>query len=220
VSLASRNGHIRIVLVDDHHLVREGVRLMLAADDSLQIVGEASTREEALAIVDRKRPDVLLLDISLGATDAIPMIPGMLMRQPGLRILVLTMHGDAETVRQALLAGAAGYLIKGAYASELIASVHAVARGERYLHTSVTATIVNDSIRWMQSGSELTAREREILSLFAAGQAPAAIAQSLGISTNTVRRHLANLGTKLELHGRAALTRYATDHGVVRSTAG
>jgi len=218
--VAQGNSHIRIVLVDDHHLVREGLRLLLSAHDDVQIVGEASTREEAFVIVDRQRPDLVLLDITLGATDAMPMIPALLMRQPELRILVLTMHSDAETVRQALLAGAAGYLIKGAYASELVASVRAVARGERYLHTSVTATVVNDSIRWLQSGSELTAREREILSLFASGQTAAFIGQSLGISTNTVRRHLANLGSKLDLRGRSALTRYATDHGVVRSTHG
>jgi DNA-binding NarL/FixJ family response regulator len=161
---------------------------------------------------------VVILDITLGDTDGIPLIAAVRAAQPRASVLVLSMHRDPETVRQALLGGAVGYLVKGAYASELLASIRAVARGERYLHSSVTDTVIDDSIRWIRAGSELTAREREVLSLFASGMSATAIGRSLGISANTVRRHLANLAAKLNLKGRPALTRYANQHGVVRSS--
>jgi two-component system, NarL family, response regulator NreC len=206
----------RVALVDDHHIVRQGLRLLIASEADLEVVGEADGRDEAFELVERERPDVLLLDISLGDQDALPMIAAFHARFPSMRVLVLTMHSDAETVRQSLIAGAAGYVIKGAVASELTQGIRAVARGERYLHSSITAYVVDDSLQWLQSGSGLTTREREILSLFAAGHSPSAIGRSLGISVNTVRRHLANVTTKHGLHGRAALTRYAAERGMIR----
>lgn len=214
--IPSNGQPIRVGLIDDHNVVREGLRLLLTEQDDVAVVGEAATRDEALAMVRDVQPDVVVLDISLGDTDGVPLISILRAAHPQTSVLVLSMHRDPETVRQALLGGAGGYLVKGAFASELVASVRAVARGERYLHSSVTDTVITDSIRWMRSGSDLTAREREVLSLFASGLSAAAIGRSLGISTNTVRRHLANLGTKLHLKGRPDLTRYATEHGLVR----
>ncbi len=209
---------IRVGLIDDHHVVREGLRMLLSDQGDVEVVGEASTRDDALTMVRDARPDVVILDITLGDTDGIPLIAAVRAAQPRASVLVLSMHRDPETVRQALLGGAVGYLVKGAYASELLASIRAVARGERYLHSSVTDTVIDDSIRWIRAGSELTAREREVLSLFASGMSATAIGRSLGISANTVRRHLANLAAKLNLKGRPALTRYANQHGVVRSS--
>ena len=208
-------GVIRVALVDDHHLIREGLRLVLAVDERFQIVGEAATREGAFDLVDATWPDVLVLDLTFPDGDALPLLRDLRTRHPRLAIVILTMHSDPETVRQALAAGASGYVVKGAHSHELFAAIEAVARGERYLHSSVTSAIVDDSIRWQQTG-RMSAREREILSLLASGHPPAEIARTLAISVHTVRRHIANLSAKLGLRGTNALTRYAIRHGLVR----
>jgi len=137
-------------------------------------------------------------------------------REPELRVIVLTMHSDPETVRQALAAGAVGYLVKGAQSRELIEAIRAVARGDRYLHSSVTGAVVDDSVRWFEAGA-MSVREREVLSLLAAGRTPAQIADALDISVHTVRRHLANMSTKLGVKGMNALTRYAIRNGLDRT---
>lgn len=206
---------IRVGLVDDHHLVREGLRLVLAGDDRFEVVGEASTQADASNLVAASKPDVLVLDLTFPDGDALPLVRDLRSRHPDLRIVVLTMHSDPETVRQALAAGASGYLVKGAHSQELFAAILAVARGERYLHSSVTGAIVDDSVRWLQTGP-MSIREREILSLLASGHPPAEIGRRLAISIHTVRRHIANLSTKLGLRGTNALTRYAIRHGLVR----
>jgi DNA-binding NarL/FixJ family response regulator len=206
---------IRVALVEDHHLVREGLRLAIAGADGFEIVGEAANRAAAIDLVATTRPDVLLLDLTLPEGDALPLLESLPAIQPGLRIIILTMHGDPETVRQALAAGASGYLIKGAHLEELFAAIRAVARGQRYLHSSVTETVVEDSIRWFRSGP-LSVREREILRLVASGHAPSEIGGMLGISVHTVRRHIANISDKLGLHGNNALTRYAIRSGLIR----
>ena len=206
---------IRVGLVDDHHLVREGLRLVLAGEDGFAVVGEASTRDGAFDLVAVSRPDVLVLDLTFPDGDALPLMRDLRTRHPDLRLVILTMHSDPETVRQTLAAGASGYLVKGAHSQELFAAIRAVWRGERYLHSSVTAAIVDDSIRWLQTGT-LSVREREVLSLLASGNPPAQIGRALDISVHTVRRHIANLSAKLGLHGTNALTRYAIRHGLVR----
>jgi DNA-binding NarL/FixJ family response regulator len=205
---------IRVALVEDHHLVREGLRLALASADGFEIVGEAASRAGAVDLVKAAHPDVLLLDLTLPEGDALPLLETLPALQPGLRIIILTMHSDPETVRQALAAGASGYLVKGAHLEELFAAIRAVARGQRYLHSSVTEAVVEDSIRWFKSGP-LSGREREILRLVASGHAPSAIAPMLGISVHTVRRHIANISEKLGLRGNNALTRYAIRSGLV-----
>jgi DNA-binding NarL/FixJ family response regulator len=205
---------VRVALVEDHHLVREGLRLALAGADGFEIVGEAANRADAVELVKATRPDVLLLDLTLPEGDALPLLESLPALQPGLRIIILTMHSDPETVRQALAAGASGYLVKGAHLEELFAAIRAVARGQRYLHSSVTDAVVEDSIRWFRSGP-LSVREREILRHLASGRAPSEIGGMLGISVHTVRRHIANISDKLGLHGNNALTRYAIRSGLV-----
>jgi DNA-binding NarL/FixJ family response regulator len=206
---------IRVALVEDHNLVREGLRLALAGADGFEIVGEAANRAGAVDLVTATRPDVLLLDLTLPEGDALPLLESLPALHPGLRIIILTMHSDPETVRQALAAGASGYLVKGAHLEELFAAIRAVARGQRYLHSSVTEAVVEDSVRWFKSGP-LSVREREILRLVASGHAPSEIGGMLGISVHTVRRHIANVSEKLGLHGNNALTRYAIRTGLVR----
>ena len=205
---------IRVALVEDHNLVREGLRLALAGAEGFEIVGEAASRAGAIDLVAATRPDVLLLDLTLPEGDALPLLESLPAIQPGLRIIILTMHSDPETVRQALAAGASGYLVKGAHLEELFAAIRAVARGQRYLHSSVTEAVVEDSIRWFRSGP-LSTREREILRLLASGHPPTEIGQMLGISVHTVRRHVANISEKLGIRGNNALTRYAIRSGLV-----
>jgi DNA-binding NarL/FixJ family response regulator len=207
---------IRVALVDDHHLVREGLRLVLANAAGIEVVGEAATHEAAFELLADAQPDVLLLDLTFPEGDGLPLLRAMRARYPSVRILVLTMDRGSETVRQALAAGASGYLVKGATSAELVEAIRAVARGDRYLHSSVTGAIVDDSIRWLRAGSDLSLREREILGLLGGGRNPTEIAGMLGISAHTVRRHIANLSAKLDLHGRSALMRYAHSHGLVR----
>lgn len=206
---------IRVALVEDHHLVREGLRLVLAGASGFEVVGEAAAQEDAFELVARTRPDVLLLDLTFPDGDSLPLLRALRTRHDELRIVILTMHSDPETVRQALAAGATGYLVKGAQSSELLEAIRAVTRGERYLHSSVTGAIVDDSMRWLQSGP-MSVREREVLTLLASGHAPAEIARRLNISVHTVRRHVANLSEKLGLRGTNALTRYAIRHGLIR----
>ena len=209
---------IRIALVDDHHLVREGLRLVLSSIDTLEVVGEAATHEEAFDLVADTRPDVLLLDLTFPEGDGLPLLRALKTLHPGLRVVVLTMDRGSETVRQAMVAGAQGYVVKGARSNDLLEAIQAVWRGERYLHSSVTGAIVDDAIRFNRAGSQLSLREREILSLLASGHPPGEVSQMLGISVHTVRRHVANLSDKLGLRGMTALTRYAVEHGLVRSS--
>lgn len=211
-----RQAPIRVALVDDHHLVREGLRALLTATDGFVVVGEAATDAEAFEVVAIARPEVLLVDLTFPEGDGLPLIRALRARHPDLRMVVLTMDRGSETVRQALFAGASGYVVKGARSRDLFEAIRAVWRGERYLHSSVTGAIVDATISGIGSGSPLTMREREILGLIAGGRSPTEVARMLGISVHTVRRHLANTSAKLELHGRGELTRHALNHGLAR----
>lgn len=206
---------IRIALVEDHHLVRDGLRLVLGAQRDIIVVGEAADREEALDGLPTLHPHIILLDITLGDDDGVVLLRDLRARIPGVRIVVLTMHRDPETVRQALQAGAAGYVAKGARSDELMAAIWAAADGERYIHQSV-AEIIDDPARSAGQTGQLTDREREVLARLAAGATAAEIGRALGISRFTVRRHVANLSQKLGVHGPQALTRYALRHGIIR----
>jgi DNA-binding NarL/FixJ family response regulator len=206
---------IRVVLVDDHHLVREGLRLVLGVADGVEVVGEAESHRAALEVMDAVPADVMVLDLGLGDTIGFETLRAVRARHPATRILVLTMHRDPETVRQALLAGAAGYVVKGAHARELVDAIRAVVRGERYLHSSVTAAVIDDSLRVYDEGGGLTAREREILRLLAAGMSAPRIGGELGISAHTVHRHVANISAKLGTRGVVPLVRYAIERGLV-----
>ncbi len=210
---------IRIVLVEDHQLVREGLRLLLEQEPEFEIAGESASPEEAVEQALAQRPDLILLDIALADDDAIPLIGLLRARAPASRVLVLSMYADAETVRQALLAGAAGYLVKGASAVELTAAIRAVARGEIFLHSAIAGVVLNDGLRWLRTGAALSPREREVVSLLGDGRAPGRIAETLGISVHTVRRHLANAAEKLHVRGTAALRSYAVAHGFTRHLA-
>jgi DNA-binding NarL/FixJ family response regulator len=207
---------IRVALVDDHQLVREGLRLVLGGDKGFEVVGEATTHEEAFELVAVTRPEVLLLDLTFPEGDGLPLLRVLRTRYPDLRVIIVTMDRGSESVRQALVAGASGYIVKGARSRDLFEAIRAVARGEVYLHSSIAGAIVDDSIRLTRTGQQLSVREREILSLLASGRSPAEVGRILGISVHTVRRHVANLSDKLGIHGIQALTIYAISHGLTR----
>jgi two-component system NarL family response regulator len=206
----------RVLLVDDHAVVREGLALLIGRHADLEVIAETGDAQEAVAIAAAQGPDVVLMDIGLGDEDGVSVIEAIHARSPAARILVLSMFVDAETVRQALLAGAAGYVVKGAGAAELVAAIRAVAAGRTFLHSSIAGIVLDDGLRWLRAGAPLSPREREVLSLLAAGRSARLIGHALGISTNTVRRHLANTADKLGVHGSRALSRYALDHGLAR----
>lgn len=210
------SARVSVAIVEDHALVREGLRRILESEPRIEIAGEAADAAEAFALVERTRPDVALVDLTLGEGDGIPLVRGLGVRYPGMRTVAVTMHRDGETVRQAFLAGAAGYVVKGASGAELIGAIRAVARGERYVHSAVAGVMVADSLRWLRHGQRLSPREREVLRLLAAGRTAVDVGRVLGISAHTVRRHIANLMTKLGVRGRVALARYAIEHDLVR----
>ena len=164
---------IRIVLVDDHAVVREGLRLVLGQFADISVVGEASDERQAIELAERVRPDIVIMDIALGSKDGVAGIEAILARVPESRVLVLTMFHDAETLHQCLLAGASGYVVKGANSSDLVDAIRAISRGERYIHSSVVGLLVDDSLRWLRDGSGLSRREREVLSLLGGGRTPA-----------------------------------------------
>jgi DNA-binding NarL/FixJ family response regulator len=206
----------RILLVEDHELVREGLRLLLEQEPDFEIIGEASNVGQATDVALAQTPDVILLDIGLADEDGVPLIRVLAARAPASRILVLSMFADAETVRQALLAGAEGYLVKGASVRELTAAVRAVAAGGTFLHSAIAGVVLDDGLRWLRNGTPLSPREREVVSLLGDGRSPGWIAEALGISVHTVRRHVANAGEKLNVRGTGGLRSYAIGHGVAR----
>jgi len=210
---------IRVALVDDHALVREGLRRIVEREPDLEVCGEAASAAAAHVLAADAHPQVMLVDISLGEEDGIALIRELHSAHPDIRLVALTMHQHDETVRQAFLAGAAGFVVKGATGAELLAAIRAVARNQSYVHPAVASVLVVDSLRWLRQDDRLSPREIEVLRFITAGRTAAETGEALGISTNTVRRHVANLGTKAGVRGRVALTRYAIEHHLVHDEA-
>jgi two-component system, NarL family, response regulator NreC len=207
---------IRIGIVDDHALVREGLKLILETQPDLEVVGLASDPVSALALAAEERPDILLVDLSLDGADGVALVRDLRARHPAVRVIAVTMHRHEETVRQAFLAGAAGYVVKGAAGSDLLAAVRAVARNQHYVHPVVASVVVVDSLRWLRQTDRLSPREAEVLRLVSAGHTAVEAGRQLGISAHTVRRHVANMAAKVGVHGRVGLTRYALEHHLVQ----
>jgi two-component system response regulator NreC len=210
---------IRVGIVDDHALVRDGLRLILERERDIDVVGEAADPAGALALAAARRPHVMVVDLTLGGSDGIALLRDLTSRHPRIRLVTVTMHEHEETVRQAFLAGAAGYVVKGAPSSDLLAAVRAVARNQHYVHPVVASGVVVDSLRWLRQADRLTPREIEVLRLLTAGRTAAETGRQLGISAHTVRRHIANVTEKAGVHGRVALTRYALENHLVRDEA-
>jgi DNA-binding NarL/FixJ family response regulator len=206
---------VRVGIVDDHALVRDGLRLILEREPDIDVVGDAADAVGAFALAATRKPHVMVVDLTLGGSDGIALLRDLTSRHPRIRLVTVTMHEHAETVRQAFLAGAAGYVVKGAPSADLIAAVRAVARNQNYVHPVVASGVVVDSLRWLRQSDRLSPREIEVLRLLTAGRTAAETGRQLGISAHTVRRHIANVTDKAGVRGRVALTRYALEHHLV-----
>jgi DNA-binding NarL/FixJ family response regulator len=210
----------RILLVDDHAVLRAGLRLLLDAQADMQVIGEASDGSEALELCESLKPDLILLDLSmpgLGGLDAIPVVRKV---TPTSRILVLTMHDDESYLKSALRSGASGYVLKKAADSELLSAVRTVMRGELYVHPSLTRALAGDLLPSQDQLSDpwasLTDREREVLIGVARGLTAAEIAERLSLSPKTVETYRARGMEKLGLRSRAALVQYALTHQLLK----
>lgn len=205
---------IRILLAEDHTLVRKGLRSLLEGEDGLVVVDEAVDGREAVEKAGRLQPDIVLMDIAMPGLNGLEATRQLRQRHPRVQVVILTMYADEEYIPQLLEAGARGYVVKQAAPEELIAAVRAVHQGDIFLTPSVSRTVVQEYLQqaatMTRSGQDLlTPREREVLQLIAEGHPPRQIAQLLCISVKTVEAHRANLMRKLAASSTAELTRHA-----------
>jgi DNA-binding NarL/FixJ family response regulator len=210
---------IRVVIADDHAIVRAGLYALLSAQPDMQVVAEASSGAEALAALATHRPAVLLLDLSMPDLDGVETITRARAAAPHTRILVLSMHATRDHVRPAIRAGAHGYVVKGSGLDDLARALRAVARGERFVDAAIAdlADVTGDARddASIDPADRLTPREREVLRRVAAGRTNRMIADELGLSPKTVDAHRTNLMRKLDLHDAQAVTRFALRHGLL-----
>ncbi|HEX7053582.1 MAG TPA: response regulator transcription factor [Burkholderiales bacterium] len=209
---------IRVLLADDHALVRAGIRSLLGAMAEVEVVGEAASGEEALELAARQQPDVVLMDIAMRGMTGLQAAALMRERLPQVRVVILSMHSGEEYVLQALRAGAAGYLLKDAATGELELALRSVMRGESWLSPAVSRQVVEGYVQ--RTGGEsapevLTARQREVLRLVAGGKSTKEIAFLLNLSVKTVETHRAQIMDRLGIRDVAGLVRYALRTGLV-----
>jgi DNA-binding NarL/FixJ family response regulator len=208
---------IRVLVVDDHAIVRTGLRRVLDAEDDIETVGEAPNAERAVFEALETKPDVVLMDVVMPGKSGIDGTPALLQAVPEAKVLVLSMQDDPHYVREAFEAGASGYVLKEAADTEVVDAVRAVAAGERYLHPALGAQLVAAEAeeRKRAESDPLSEREREVLKLLALGHTNQEIASLLFISVRTAETHRAHIMQKLGLSSRAELVRYALDQGLI-----
>jgi two-component system response regulator NreC len=211
---------IRVVIVDDHAILRAGLRRVLEAEPDIEVVGEAPSADRAVFEAISGRPDVVLMDVMMPGKTGIEGMPAVLQAAPDARVLVLSMQDAPRYVREAFEAGAAGYVLKEAADSEVVDAVRAVAGGERYVHPALGARLVAAEAEERRRAAEdpLSDREREVLRLLALGHTNQEIANVLFISVRTAETHRAHIMQKLRLSSRAELVRYALDEGLLDET--
>ncbi len=209
---------VRVLIADDHAIVRAGLRALIASEPTLELAGEAAGGYEAIDLVEKTCPDVLLLDISMPDLDGIAVTRRLKPRYPGLHILILTVHEDEALLREAIRAGASGYVLKRAAEAELISAIRIVTRGDMYVDPAMLRFLFLEekSARSVRQPEEpLTPREVEVLRLIVQGYTNRQIAEQLCVSVRTVEGHRANLCRKLDLRSRVELVRYAREHGLI-----
>lgn len=210
---------IRVVLADDHAVVRAGIRALLESLAGIEIVGEATNGREALVLLEQLRPDVMLCDISMPEMNGLEATTRAVKMFPGVRVIMLSMHSSEEYVWQALNAGASGYLLKDTDARELGAAIKSVLNSETFLTSSISIQAVDTYMQRMGNSVSvadvLTPRQREILQLIAEGQALKQIAKLLNISVKTVETHRALMMNRLDIHDTPGLVRYAMRLGII-----
>ncbi len=210
---------IRILIADDHAVVRSGLRALLQKAPELEVVGEAENGPEALRLAEALRPDLVLLDITMPQDDGIKVAKQLKQRHPELVVLFLTMHEDEGLLHEALRAGGSGYVIKRAEEAEIIQAIHAASRGDIYVHPSMTRALLQQPVttehRRGSPVDPLTRREIDVLRLLVRGNTNRQIAALLGLSMRTVENHRANLMGKLGLVSRVELVNYAEEHDLL-----
>jgi two-component system response regulator NreC len=210
---------IRVLIVDDHAVVRAGLRLLVDAEDDLEAVGEAGSAREAIFQARTLEPDVVLMDVVMPEQSGLDAVPQLLHEHPETNVLVLSMQDDPRYVREAFAVGAKGYVLKEAADAELVAAIREVARGGRYVHPELGARLVAAESEERRRAEEdpLSEREREVLRLLALGHTNQEIAKQLYISVRTAETHRAHIMQKLRLSSRAELVRYALGEGLLES---
>lgn len=211
---------IRVLIVDDHVIVRSGLRMLLEAETGIDVVGEAADGDKALELVEKDAPDLVLMDIAMPGMDGMEATRQIKARWPQIKVLVLTMHRSDEYFFEMLKAGASGYVLKGAETSDLIQAVRVVGRGEVFLYPAVAQKLIKgylDFSRWEDgSGPTLSPREKGILRLLSEGYSNKEIAEKLVVSPSTVHTHRSNIMAKLGLNNRRELIQYARQRGLIR----
>jgi DNA-binding NarL/FixJ family response regulator len=211
-------GKVKVLIVDDHAIMRDGIRALLGIHDDLEIVGEASEGREAVDKAQELRPDVIIMDIAMPGMDGLEATRRITKKNPRVKVLVLTQHGNKEYVLSTIKAGAVGFVPKRALGSELVSAIRAVYAGDTFLYPSAATALVEEYRQKAETGEpydQLTAREREILKLVAEGHSSREIAEMLFISLKTVLGHRSKIMEKLDLHNRAELVKYAVRKGLV-----
>jgi two-component system response regulator NreC len=210
---------ICVLLVDDHRILREGIRSILEGHEDIQVVGEAGDGRQAVSLVGELNPDVVLMDIAMPLLNGLEATRQIKRDHPEVKVLILSVHDEEEYIRQALSAGAMGYLLKYTSTSELLSAIRTVYQGEAVLSPAITTLVIEDYLRWADikqaSSDKLTPREREVLQLIAEGYTNKEIAEILQISVKTVMAHRSNLMGKLDLHSRGDLIKYAIQKKII-----
>jgi len=209
---------LRVLLADDHALVRAGMRSLLRDIEGVEVVGEAADGGQALALAERKRPDVVLLDIAMKGMNGLEAAARFRELHPGIKVIILSMHASEEYVLQALRAGAAAYLIKDSATAELELALRSVMRGETYLSPAISRQVVEGYVQRVGAGAgedPLTPRQREVLKRIAEGRSTKEIAFDLGLSVKTVETHRAQIMERVGIRDVAGLVRYAMRTGLV-----
>lgn len=212
---------IRVLIAEDHAIVREGLRALLEAQSDIEVIGEATTGEEAVAKTAVSQPDIVLMDITMPGMNGLEATRRIRQHDPEVKILALTMHQGDEYFFEILEAGASGYFVKGGSSAELISALRALWRGDVYIYPTMARKLLSDYLQRAKTGQDketydvLTSREREILKLVAEGYGNQEIAERLVLSPSTVQTHRSNLMAKLGLHNRVELVKYALRHGFI-----
>lgn len=207
---------IKILLADDHALVRQGLRFILEAQDDMEIVGQAGNGNEAVEMAEKLKPDVVIMDVAMPGLNGVEATRRLSGSLPRTRVLALSMHKDSVYVREILRAGARGYLLKDSGDADLIAAVRAVAKGEGYISPAVSDAVLSDYRKHVTDPLDLlTSREREVLQLIAEGKTNKEIATDLNLSVYTVEAHRGRIMEKLNLHSTGELVRFALRNGLI-----
>ena len=211
---------LRILLADDHTILRDGIRSLLEDESDMTVIGEAEDGHSAVKLVKKLDPDVVLMDIAMPLLNGLEATRQIKRDNPQTKVLILTMHENEEYIRQVLAIGAMGYILKDAAARELLGAIRAVYRGEAVLSPAITRLVIEDYLRWgdlqpESDSSGLSPREREVLQLVAEGYTNKQIAEILSISIKTVQAHRSNLMSKLDLHDRGELIKYAIQKKII-----